>query len=252
LLGAKPGSKHLKQEEKKNKISGVWGAMHGKTVQQQILSPWFILITLFTVIQMTRINYFVATIRPQYEYLLGSHAKAVEVNTFFDIALPLGGVFSIPFIGLVLDNTSTAFVLTALVAIATMIGILGCLPYMWAAYANVTLFTLYRPFYYTAVSDYSAKVFGFRTFGTVYGLTICLAGLFNFSQSGLDALLHKVFNGNPVPVNVILTGSALLVGSALCVFVGVRAYQMRREGLEGEAERATEVVMPGYQSPGRL
>src|SRR6266536_5308686 len=189
LLGSKSGGKQIKQEERKKKISGVWGALHGKSIYQQVTSPWFILITLFTVIQMTRINYFVATIRPQYEYLLGSEEKAVEINTFFDIALPLGGLLSIPFIGLVLDNTSTVFVLSALVAIATTIGALGCLPYTWAAYSNVCVFVLYRPFYYTAVSDYAAKVFGFRTFGTVYGLIICLAGLFNFSQSGLDALM---------------------------------------------------------------
>jgi len=252
LIGSKSGGAHLKKEEQKNKISGVWGAMHGNTVQQQILSPWFILITLFTVIQMTRINYFVATIRPQYEYLLGSYDKAVEVNTFFDIALPLGGILSIPFIGMVLDNTSTLFVLTSLVAIATTIGVLGCLPYTWAAYANISLFVLYRPFYYTTVSDYSAKVFGFRTFGTVYGLIICLAGLFNFSQSGLDALLHKVFNGDPVPVNAILLGVALVVGGALCIFVGVKAYRFKRYGLEEEAEHARETVMPGANSPERL
>lgn len=252
LLGSKSGAKHLNSENRKNKISGVWGAMHGKTVKQQIFSPWFVLITLFTVIQMTRINFFVATIRPQYEYLLSSYSKAVEINTLFDVALPLGGILSIPFIGLVLDNTSTVFVLTALVTIATTIGVLGCLPYTWAAYANVCLFVLYRPFYYTAVSDYSAKVFGFRTFGTVYGFIICLAGLFNFSQSGLDALLHKTFNGNPVPVNLILLSSALIVGSALVIFVGVRTYQMKREGLVLEAEYTRETIMPGAQSPERL
>jgi MFS family permease len=252
LLGSKSGKKHLQKEEMKNKISGVWGAMHGKTVKQQILSPWFLLITLFTVIQMTRINYFVATIRPQYEYLLSSYEKAVEINTFFDIALPLGGVLSIPFIGLVLDNTSTVFVLSALVTIATTIGVLGCLPYTWAAYSNVCLFVLYRPFYYTAVSDYSAKVFGFRTFGTVYGFIICLAGLFNFSQSGLDALLHKVFKGDPVPVNLMLMGGAFVVGTALCIFIAIRSYQMRREGLMREAEHTRETIMPGAQSPERL
>lgn len=252
LLGSKSGKKHLKKEELKNKTSGVWGAMHGKTIQQQILSLWFVLITLFTVIQMTRINYFVATIRPQYEYLLGSYDKAVEVNTFFDIALPLGGVLSIPFIGLVLDHTSTVFVLSALVTIATTIGVLGCLPYTWAAYSNICLFVLYRPFYYTAVSDYAAKVFGFRTFGTVYGLIICLAGLFNFSQSGLDALCHKVFHGNPVPVNVMLLGGAFVVGCSLCIYVGVRSYHMRREGLVHEAEHTRETIMPGAQSPERL
>jgi len=252
LLGSKPGSKQVKQEERKNKISGVWGAMHGKTVLQQICSPWFVLITLFTVIQMTRINYFVATIRPQYEWLLNSYSKAVEVNTFFDIALPLGGVLSIPFIGLILDNTSTTFVLSALVTIATVIGVLGCLPYTWAAYANICIFVLYRPFYYTAVSDYSAKVFGFRTFGTVYGFTICLAGLFNFSQSGLDALRHKVFDQNPIPVNITLLCMALVVGLSLCSFVGFSAYHIRREVLEYEAEETRESIMPGAQYPERL
>jgi MFS family permease len=250
LLGSKSGGKHLEQEERKNKISGVWGAMHGKSVKDQILSPWFILITLFTVIQMTRINYFVATIRAQYEFLLGSYQKAVEINTFFDIALPLGGVLSIPFIGLVLDNSSTLTVLSALVTIATTIGVLGCLPYTWAAYANVSLFVLYRPFYYTSVSDYAAKVFGFRTFGTVYGFIICLAGLFNFSQSGLDALCHKVFNDNPIPGNAILLGSALVVGLSLCIFVGVSSYKIRRKGLEYEAEYAQETAMPSSQIRG--
>ena len=91
-----------------------------------------------------------------------------------------------PFIGTLLDKTSTPFALGFLVFTATVIGVLGCLPYTWAAIANVCLFVIYRPFYYTTVSDYSAKVFGFVTFGKVYGLVICLAGLFNFLQSPLD------------------------------------------------------------------
>jgi MFS family permease len=152
LLGTKDGATQAKEEEKKKNTSGVWGALHGRTAAQQIRSPWFILIALFTILQMTRINYFVATIRSQYTYLFHDYAKAVEINNFFDVALPLGGVISVPFIGLVLDNTSTTFVLSLLVTIATTIGVLGVLPQTWAAYANVCLFVIYRPFYYTAVS----------------------------------------------------------------------------------------------------
>lgn len=246
LLGRKgeAGDKQTQAEERKKQLSGVWGAQHGRSALQQIISPWFILITLFTVIQMTRINYFVATIRTQYEHLLSSHEKAVQVNNFFDAALPLGGVASIPMIGLVLDNTSTLFVLTLLVAVATTIGVLGVLPYLWAAYANIVLFVLYRPLYYTAVSDYAAKVFGFHTFGRVYGLIICLAGLLNFSQSGLDALTHKTFEGDPIPVNVILLVLALAVGVALVGFVWYKSRKMERDRLEDEAEGATEQLMP--------
>ncbi|KAK7725385.1 hypothetical protein SLS57_003862 [Botryosphaeria dothidea] len=247
LLDGKDAAKRAEEEEKKKETSGVWGALHGKTAAQQILTPWFILITLFTVIQMTRINYFVATIRTQYEYLLGDYHKAVEVNFFFDIALPLGGVISVPFIGLILDNTSTPFVLSLLVVIATSIGILGVIPQMWAAYANICLFVVYRPFYYTAVSDYAAKVFGFATFGKVYGLIICLAGLLNFLQSGLDALTHRTFNKNPVPVNIILLTTAFAVGVALVTFVSWKSKVIHRERVEEDAEDAREVLMPGAE-----
>lgn len=245
LLGRKHGEAQAQAEEQKAAKSGVYGALHGKTAAQQIASPWFILITIFTVIQMLRINYFVATIRTQYTEMLHSPARAVQVNEFFDIALPLGGVIAVPFIGLVLDHTSTPFVLALLVSIATAIGVLGLIPQMWAAYANICLFVVYRPLYYTAVSDYSAKVFGFATFGKVYGLLICLAGLLNLSQAGLDALTHGVFGNDPVPVNVILLGAALAVGIALVGFVWRKSYTMHREKLEEEAEGASEALMPG-------
>lgn len=245
LLGSKKGQKQVKKEEEKKHISGVWGVLHGRTAIEQICTPWFILITLFTLIQMTRINYFVATIRPQYEYLLGDHYQAVAINSFFDVALPLGGVVSVPFIGLILDNTSTPLVLGLLVASATVIGILGIIPQVWAAYANVCLFVVYRPFYYTTVSDYAAKVFGFATFGKVYGLIICLAGVFNFSQSAFDALTHKVFHKNPTPVNIMLLGVALIVGIALVWYVWRKAKKIGMRELREEAEAAEERLMPG-------
>ncbi|KAI0203743.1 major facilitator superfamily transporter [Astrocystis sublimbata] len=225
LLGTETADKQAQREEQTNNKSGVWGVMHNRPALQQIRSPWFILICLFTVVQMTRINYFVATIRVQYIAILGSVEKAAQINNFFDLALPLGGIISIPFIGVILDRTSTVVVLTILATVATAIGVLGSLPFEWAAYANICLFVLYRPFYYTAVSDYSAKVFGFQTFGTVYGLIICLAGLLNFSQSGLDYLFHDTFGGNPIPVNVILLSLGLAIGICLVTFV---AFQVRR------------------------
>ncbi|KAF2263078.1 MFS general substrate transporter [Lojkania enalia] len=250
LLGTKDGAEQSKKEEKKKNVSGVWGALHGCTAAEQIRSPWFILITLFTVVQMLRINYFVATIRAQYVYLLGNYEEAVAINNFFDVALPLGGVIAVPFIGIILDNTSTPFCLGLLVTLATAIGIFGVIPQTWAAYVNICLFVIYRPLYYTTVSDYAAKVFGFATFGKVYGLIICLAGLFNFAQSALDALTHKVFNNNPVPVNIILLSLALLIGSFLVGYVYRKSWKIHRENLEAEADGAREVLMPDANANG--
>ena len=234
-----------KQEEAKAQVSGVFGAMHGKTVLQQIASPWWVLITLFTVVQMLRINYFVATVRTQYSEMFHSHSKAVQVNDFFDVALPLGGVISVPFIGYVLDHTSTPFTLGLLVTIATAIGAFGLVESMWAAYANVILFVVYRPLYYTAVSDYAAKVFGFQTFGKVYGAIICLAGLFNFTQAALDAATHKTFDNDPRPVNAILLTIALTVGVILVGYVWRKSVTLQKDLVREEAESARERLMPG-------
>lgn len=82
--------RHEKQEEV-HATSGVWGALHGKTAREQMLTPWFILITLLTVLSMLRMNFFIATIRSQYEYMLGSEDAARMLNSFFDVALPVGG-----------------------------------------------------------------------------------------------------------------------------------------------------------------
>ncbi|KAL4878296.1 major facilitator superfamily domain-containing protein [Aspergillus karnatakaensis] len=211
----------------KHTTGGVWGALHGYSAIQQIRSPWFLLIAAFTVLQMLRINYFVASIRQQYEYLFDSVEDARRINEFFDVLLPLGGLCAVPFIGTILDSASTPFVLFVLATTATLIGVLGCIPDSYeAAYGNIILFVIYRPFYYTAVSDYAAKVFGFHTFGKVYGLIICVAGLGNFVQAGLDALTFTVFDRNPIPVNFILTCLTALTGFSLVIFVWRQAARM--------------------------
>jgi MFS family permease len=48
LLGSAKADKQAKKEERTHAVSGVWGAMHGKTAFEQIKSPWFVLICLFT------------------------------------------------------------------------------------------------------------------------------------------------------------------------------------------------------------
>ncbi|KAF2170768.1 hypothetical protein M409DRAFT_63837 [Zasmidium cellare ATCC 36951] len=227
------------KEEERHAVSGVWGILHGKSPREQMLSPWFIFIVLLTVLQMLRMNFFIATVRSQYEYMLGSARAARKVNDFFDIALPVGGVAATPFIGLLLDHVSTAMMLTILIALITAVGILGSIPTLWAAYANVVLFVLLRPLYYSAMSDYAAKVFGFATFGRVYGTIICLSGLVNLSQPLIDAANHDVFHDNPIPINVILATLGFIFGTALVLFVWYqdRKYHVKQTKLREATER---------------
>ncbi|KAF2736336.1 MFS general substrate transporter [Polyplosphaeria fusca] len=230
LVGDAEERKHKEEaEEHRQEVAGVWGALHQKPAHEQMMSPWFIFLALLTVLQMIRMNYFIASIRQQYEYMLNSPTKAVLINDFFDWALPIGGVISTPFLGLMLDNISVPGYLTIIITITTIIGVIGSIPALWAGYINVVLFVFLRPLYYSAMSDYATKVFGFATFGRVYGTIICVSGLFNLVQPGLDALRKSTFDGNPTPINLLLAIAGFVIGIALVVYVSVQTYRMHKK-----------------------
>jgi hypothetical protein len=69
------------------------------------------------------------------------------------------------------------------------------------------------------MSDYAAKVFGFATFGRVYGCIIALSGMVNLFQPAIDAMDHEVFNDNPIPINVSFATLGFIFGTALVLYV---------------------------------
>lgn len=239
---------HEKKEEEKKVASGVWGTLHGLSAWKQIQTPWFLLIALFTVLQMALFNFFIATIWTQYRYMLQSAELASQLNDFFDMALPIGGVLTVPFIGLLLDNLSTVTVLSLIVGSTTFVGVLGATPTLGAAYAKVCLFVLLRPLYYSTVSDYVAKVFGFATFGTVYGVIVCASGAAIFCQSGLQALVHSVYEEDPGPMNLWFAGISLIVGISLVMYVDVKGRKVRIEHADEDERRSIRV---GSRRPSR-
>lgn len=109
---------------KEKRLGGVWGILHALFASQQIKTLWFILVTFFTVLRTMRVNYFVATIRAQYGYLVDNYTLARRINHVFDIVLPFGVVISAPLAGLVLDNVSTPAVLGLLVVLQKLLGFL--------------------------------------------------------------------------------------------------------------------------------
>ncbi|WLF80919.1 hypothetical protein PVL30_004712 [Lodderomyces elongisporus] len=208
---------------------GVFGILHGYSAQYQIRTYWFILICMFSTVQMLRLNYFVTTIGSQYEYIFQSYDKAESLNRYFDLALPLAGIIATPFIGLLLDHSTTELVVFILFVISLVIGVLGLFSNYALAVVGVTLFVGYRPFFYTVISDVCAKVFGFETFGTVYGLLMCICGAMNSGQGVLDGMTHNVFNMNPYPVNIFLLCTTIVIGSITVWFVKSEAEKYRRK-----------------------
>ncbi|EGW34162.1 uncharacterized protein SPAPADRAFT_59592 [Spathaspora passalidarum NRRL Y-27907] len=224
---------------------GVFGILHGYSIRDQLSSSWFLLMCLFTMTQMLRINYFVATIKSQELYLYnGNEELATSINHFFDIALPVGGIIAVPFIGMILDNCTTLSVLALLTGLTVFVGIAGLLSWLPATYAGILVLVVFRPFFYTSVSDFCAKVFGYETFGTVYGSIIAFSGLCNIFQQVMDKVTLEIFKKNPGPINIILTVLTGVSGFALIGFVKSQEMEIKRLQLEMEAQEAIDRPIP--------
>ena len=104
-------------------------------------------------------------------------------------------------------------------------------------------------------SDYATKVFGFATFGRIYGTITCLSGLVNFAQSGLDALTHGPLDGNPVPINATLGGLGAVIGLTLTIFVSIKGRVFVDQKAEMEADHERERLLSdangGYGTGGQ-
>lgn len=231
------------EDEITKKSGNLFGILDGRKVVDQLKSPLFYIMCLFVTIQMIRINYFVATIRAQEVYLIGPEL-GVKINNIFDIALPVGGVVAIPFIGLLLDNLKAVNVLMVLLSVSSAIGVLGLFSSFTLNLVGILLLVVFRPFFYTSVSDYSAKIFGFTTFGTVYGLMMCVSGICNYGQIFLDYVTHTHQDGNPTPVNIFLIVLSVVFGGGLVMYILHQSKHIERERINFEAERACEEEMP--------
>ncbi|ANB13692.1 hypothetical protein AWJ20_4635 [Sugiyamaella lignohabitans] len=233
-------------------VSGVWGALHNARVSQQLTSMWFILIILFSAVTTLHINYFIASIWKSYNYRLDgdttSGSREVKlILDYFDFALPIGSILSVPFIGFILDNMSTLRAFTIIYVLAISIGFLqlvsgsvvaGCL--------GITLFVPYRSLLFTAIPDYTVNIFGFHTFGLVYGLILAVSGLANLLilqfNSGPLKMHHRL--ADPNSTNELLLGLTALVGLVLIMYIWLQGKKIRRKQLEDEAESAPIQQMP--------
>jgi uncharacterized membrane protein YqaE (UPF0057 family) len=101
---------------------------------------------------------------------------------------------------------------------------------------GIAILVVARPLFYTAISDYAAKVFGyvllpfsevwtddrFETFGTVYGLAMTLSGLLGLLLTPMDVFTKNTLGGNFTPINIVLLVLGLL--SAIGLYWKVWSY----------------------------
>ncbi|KAL7419783.1 hypothetical protein Q5752_005699 [Cryptotrichosporon argae] len=220
---------------KLDKGDGIVGVLFGMSVREQIASSWFWTMQIMILVHMTRINWYLATVNAQLVYYTGDVVLADKLTDAFIFLLPVGGLLAIPLVGYLLDARPTRDVVGTMFTLGLAFGALTLVRSTGCQLAGIGALVVFRPLFYTAISDYAAKVFGFTTFGTVYGLSMTLSGLFGLVLGPLDAAVKGPLAGDYTPVNAAL----LSAGALACASMGWRVVR-RRIRLEEGAIREEE------------
>jgi hypothetical protein len=88
-----------------------------------------------------------------------------------------------------------------------------------------------------AARHIAAKVFGYATFGRVYGTIICLSGVVNFAQPVIDSIRSNVCRGDPVPVNIALGAVGTVLAVVFTAFVANKTRNMHKRASCWERSR---------------
>ncbi|PVF96317.1 hypothetical protein CPB86DRAFT_775822 [Serendipita vermifera] len=196
--------------------------MFGKPVSEQIFSLWWLYITIFLCVYM--INFFIQTVTSQMIWYLRQRQDAIRLGTTFTVLLPLGGVIGITPVGVLLDRGGIFVTSLVIFAMGAFFGIFNIMRSYAAQLVAIGILVLLRPLMYTFVGDYCAKVFGFATFGTVYGLSNSIAGVFGLTLRPIDLLLKSKLHGDYTPPNLVLFACGIIASSLLSwkVWIGTR------------------------------
>jgi len=167
--------------------------LEGRSLTKQLLSLEFILFTWTVSVTMVTINFFIATCLGQMSEV--NTETSLELTHAFASILPAGGIVFIPIIGKIIDScgppTGYLVLWTCLVLFQVLLTLYASTGNDTIAYAAFVAFAFCRPLFYTVGASFCGSVFGFATFGKVYGLCNTVAGIANLAVAPLGALADE-------------------------------------------------------------
>ncbi|CAE7226377.1 unnamed protein product, partial [Rhizoctonia solani] len=178
------------------------------------------LLLFFFSVHADRVNWEIQTISEQLLFYLGDPTVALRTANLFSFLLPIGGIVGsstrlkyvflanspkgVPLLGWLLDHRDTFDASLVVLVLGVVYGALGMVHILAAQVTSISLFVILRPLLYVFVGDYCGKVFGYTTFGRVYGLATTLVGLLGLILGPVDSLVKSQLHGNYDLINIFI------------------------------------------------
>eukprot|EP00026_Physarum_polycephalum_P004542 Phypoly_transcript_04564.p1 GENE.Phypoly_transcript_04564~~Phypoly_transcript_04564.p1 ORF type:complete len:397 (+),score=104.69 Phypoly_transcript_04564:895-2085(+) len=167
------------------------------------------------------INYYVGTVSEQLAQFHPSEKTLTIFRLLFNTVFPLGTIVWVVPIGWMLAKFSIITSLFFGLTVGVAFGLVTCVTNLYVQFLAFILLSLFRPLIYSTLSTYITVVFGFRRFGSLYGVMNVINGVFSLGQYFLNYLVFNAFGGDFFRVNFGLT-FLVAVMYAFPVFLKIR------------------------------
>ncbi|KAJ3367150.1 hypothetical protein GGF32_000212 [Allomyces javanicus] len=164
------------------------------TIIEQYRSPFYYLFVLHTATTVLLMNFYMQSINNQ---LLQFDMPKADYDTMilaWSIILPGCSVLVAPFLGSMLVRMPQHQLFFLVSAIAVITGILVQVPLEPLQYVTMVVVAMLRPTVWTVACNYIGKIFGFGSFGRLYGSLLLVVGVTNFCAYGLNLMSLKLAN----------------------------------------------------------
>ncbi|KAL7748928.1 hypothetical protein RI367_005576 [Sorochytrium milnesiophthora] len=195
--------------------------------QEQLRSPLYTLFITYMSIVVLGLTFFLATITNQlrmYDDAINGPLSPAASNTMISvwgIILPVGGVVMAPLLGFLLSAAKPP-VLFALPTVLTTLSLaLLTIPSLPLQYLTFVVVAVMRPIIWTLASEYISQVFGFTSFGRLYGILLMASGIISFVVYGLNTLALSV-------VSYMGVNLAVLAAQLVAIVFPVYLYRVTR------------------------
>jgi hypothetical protein len=75
-------------------------------------------------------------------------------------------------------------------------------------------------------------------------MLICLSGLVNFAQPGLDALTEGHLKGNPAPINIVMAVLGTTLSISLSAHIAIAGWNCQELRYEEDQYKGNKLVAP--------
>ena len=177
-----------------------YSALHALPWNQQVLTPQFVIITVFSSLHLLRASWYMGAMRNMLERL-GDEATGNKYTTLYGVIVPAGFLF-IPWVNRQIHQNYFCDSLRVVTGLSFVYGVVACIDSLFIQPIGFISFCAFRALFYSTMGTMVSHTFGPISGNTTNGCLWLVASFFNVLIYPMSVYVES--SGNWITVNLVL------------------------------------------------